>query len=285
MVISVSRRTDIPNYYSDWFIKRVQEGFVEVKNPMYPERKSSIDLSVEAVDCFVFWTKNPKNMLKHLDALSQYHYYFQFTLNGYGADIEPGIPDKEDVISTFKALSEKIGSEKVIWRYDPIFINDTYSIKYHTDKFTELATELKGFTNTVVISFIDLYGHAERNMLPFNLKDISVKDMHYIASEFVKIASENGMKVVSCAEKIDLKEDGVEHGCCIDQYLIEKIIGYQLKGGKDRNQRPECGCFKSRDIGVYNTCLNGCKYCYANYSSGSVKQNINHYDINSKNLC
>jgi len=285
MVISVSRRTDIPNYYSDWFYQRIKEGFVEVKNPIYPDKKSKINLSIENVDCFVFWTKNPKSMLNKLDELKEYQYYFQFTLNGYESDIEPGIPDKDDVLNTFRQLSETIGRNRVIWRYDPILITEKYSIEYHIEKFDYLAEQLNGYTNTVVISFLDLYGHSKRNMATYNVQELSEKDMRAIAKAFVMNASKNDMKIVSCAEKIDLKNEGVEYGHCIDQKLIEDLVGHKLKGGKDKNQRIECGCFQSRDIGVYNTCQNGCKYCYANYSIHDVNKNIEQYDVKSSQLC
>ena len=136
MILSVSRRTDIPNYYSDWFYNRIKEGFLYVRNPFNPHQISRIDLSSQVVDCIVFWTKNPANMLARLDELQAYKYYFQFTLTGYGRDIEPNLPDKRnELIATFQKLSEKIGKEKVIWRYDPILINERYTVEYHLNAF------------------------------------------------------------------------------------------------------------------------------------------------------
>lgn len=158
MILSASRRTDIPNYYSDWFLHRIEEGFVYVRNPMNPHQISKINLSPEVVDCIVFWTKNPKPMLDRLAELKAYSYYFQFTLTGYGTDIEAGVPHKkESIIPTFQSLSGKIGKEKVIWRYDPILFTDKYTPEYHLKAFEQIASALHGYTNKCVISFVDTY--------------------------------------------------------------------------------------------------------------------------------
>ncbi len=154
MILSVSRQTDIPNYYSDWFLNRVREGFLYVRNPMNPHQISEIDLSPEAVDCMVFWTKNPSPMLGQLQELGDYPFYFQFTLTGYGEDVEPGLPDKRsELIRTFQELSRQIGSDRVIWRYDPIFLNVRYTAEYHKKAFGEIASCLKGYTHRVVSVF------------------------------------------------------------------------------------------------------------------------------------
>lgn len=164
MILSASRRTDIPNYYMDWFLRRIREGYVDVRNPINPHQISRIALSPSVVDCIVFWTKNPENMLPHLGELAAYPYYVQFTLTSYGRDIEPNLPDKKDrLIPTFQALSSKIGKERVVWRYDPIFLNQRYTVSYHLAAFSEIARRLRGYTERVVISFIDLYAKTKRN--------------------------------------------------------------------------------------------------------------------------
>lgn len=158
MILSVSRRTDIPNYFSDWFINRIREGYLYVRNPMNAHQISRIALSPETVDCMVFWTKNPENMLGQLDFLRDYTYYFQFTLTGYGREVEPGLPHKrEKLIPVFRRLSEKIGKQKVIWRYDPVFISQKYTVEYHLRAFAEIADSLAGYTEKSVISFMDMY--------------------------------------------------------------------------------------------------------------------------------
>lgn len=286
MILSVSRRTDIPNYYSDWFYNRIREGFLYVKNPMNVHQISRIDLSPEVVDCIVFWTKNPANMLGRLDELKKYQYYFQFTLTGYGKDVEPGLPDKrEALIPTFQKLSGKIGAQKVIWRYDPIFLSPRYTTDYHLQAFEEIARSLSGYTHRVVISFVDLYAKTQRNTAGLEIKTFSDGVMIEIAKQMVEIAGRYGMEVESCAELIELANVGVKHGSCIDKKLIEEIIGCKLIVGKDKNQRAECGCYESVEIGSYNTCRNGCRYCYANFNDAMVSDSVKEYDVDSPLLC
>ena len=276
----------MPNYYSDWFYNRIKEGFLYVRNPMNAHQISSINLSPEVVDCIVFWTKNPANMLGRLAELKNYQYYFQFTLTGYGKDVEPGLPDKRgELIPTFQKLSEKIGVQKVIWRYDPIFISQHYSVDYHLKAFEEIACSLDGYTRKVVISFVDLYAKTQRNTAGLQIESITDQGMLEMAKQLVDIAAKHGITVESCAELIDLQSVGVKHGSCIDKKLIEEIIGCKLIVDKDKNQRTECGCFESVEIGTYNTCMNGCRYCYANFNDAMVKESAKAYDVNSPLLC
>ena len=286
MILSASRRTDIPNYYSDWFYNRIKEGFLYVRNPMNIHQISRIDLSPKAIDCIVFWTKNPEPMMDRLEELSAYKYYFQFTLTGYGKDIECNIPHKKDrMIPIFKRLSDKIGSRKIIWRYDPIIFSNTYSLEYHLKAFEQISAALKGYTNQCVISFVDIYAKNKNNMKMIGAYDIDRIELREFAGKISEIAGDNGMSVFSCAENADLEQYGIKHNCCIDKRLIENIIGYEINAHKDKNQRSECGCMESIDIGAYNTCKNGCRYCYANYSAESVSKNCNKYDPASPILC
>lgn len=286
MILSVSRRTDIPSYYSDWFFNRIKEGFVYVRNPMNPHQVSKILLTPEVVDCIVFWTKNPKPMLDRMNELKEYNYYFQFTLTGYGRDIESNIPHKKDkMIPTFQELSERIGAEKVIWRYDPILFTDKYTTEYHLKAFEQIATALKGYTEKCVISFVDEYTKTKRNMEAIGVFELKPPQLQTFAKKIAEIAKSNGMKIASCAESIDLEACGITRNSCIDKELIERIIGCRLNVNKDKNQRSTCGCFESVEIGTYNTCKNGCKYCYANYSAESVLKNCSKYDPQSPILC
>lgn len=286
MILSVSRRTDIPNYYSEWFLNRLREGFLYVRNPMNAHQVSRIDLSPDVVDCIVFWTKNPENMLGKLEYLRDYTCCFQFTLTGYGRDIEPGLPDKRGrLIPTFQRLSEKLGKEKVIWRYDPIFINRKYTEEYHLRAFEEMAGSLAAYTERVVISFVDMYAKMRRNTAGLEIAPVPEDAMLRLAGKLAEIASANHLEIEACAEQIDLREAGIRHGSCIDKNLIERLLGYRLTGGKDRNQRPECGCLESVEVGTYHTCLNGCKYCYANFSDAKVRESIKRYDADSPLLC
>lgn len=286
MILSVSRRTDIPNYYSEWFFNRLKEGFLYVRNPMNFHQISEIKISPDVVDCIVFWTKNPLPMMERLDELEAYNYYFQFTLTGYGNDVERNLPNKKtSVIPVFQELSNRIGKEKVVWRYDPIFFSNRYNAKYHLKAFRSIAEALSGYTEKCVISFLDIYPKNKKNMDNLLSYDLSDSELREFAKELSNIAKENHIKIGSCAEKVDLDEYGIIHNSCIDKELIEKIIGCKLKINKDKNQRIECGCVESVEVGTYNTCKNGCVYCYANYSAKSVESNFQKYDPLSPLLC
>ncbi|MBE6560351.1 MAG: DUF1848 domain-containing protein [Ruminococcaceae bacterium] len=274
MIISASRRTDIPTYYSEWFFNRLKAGYVYVRNPMHAHRISKISLSPSVVDGIVFWTKNPIPMTAHLDKLDEYAFYFQFTLNAYGTDIEPGVPGKNDVlIPAFRELSERIGAERVIWRYDPIMLTAKYTAEYHVKYFGELVKRLAGYTHTCVISFIDFYRNTRTQLRDFDMLPLDESCMYELAECLAEIARENGLKLESCAETVHLEQFGIQHGHCVDRMRFEKILHCKLKLSADKNQRAACGCVESIDIGAYNTCRNGCRYCYANYIPSVVSRN------------
>lgn len=273
MIISASRRTDIPAFYSEWFFNRIRDGFVLVRNPMNIHQISKISLKRDVVDFIVFWTKNPEPMLNKLDEIKEYKYYFQFTLNSYDKEIEVNVPKKDLVIDTFKRLSDKIGSNRVIWRYDPIIINDKFNMEYHYKYFEALAKRLNGFTEKCIISFVDFYRNADRNLKSLNVQRINNDTKVEIALRLSEIATLYGLKIETCAEDIELSSQGIQHAKCIDRKLIEEIIGDKLDISKDPNQRPACGCVASIDIGTYNTCDNNCLYCYANFNKSIVAKN------------
>lgn len=271
MILSVSRRTDIPNYYCDWFFNRLRERFVYVRNPFNARQVSRIPLKPELVDCMVFWTKNPAPMLDRLGGLDGYEYYFQFTLTGYGRDVEPGLPDKHmELIPVFKRLSEAVGPKRVVWRYDPIFINERYTVDYHIRAFGEISGALEGLTERVVISFLDPYARIKKWMEGMKAAPPDREESERLAGQMAEMAARRGMGIYTCAELADLERFGIRHGCCIDRQLIEELTGSRLKVKKDRNQRAECGCVESVDIGAYHTCRNGCAYCYAGGGARSV---------------
>lgn len=270
MILSISRRTDIPAFYSDWFFNRVKEGFVCVRNPMNIHQISKIRITPDLVDCIVFWTKNPEKMLCRLNEIKDYNFYFQFTINPYSKSLEQQVPKKEKVIDVFKKLSDEIGSNKVIWRYDPILFTNEIDIDYHVKYFEEIAKRLQHYTQRCVISFIDNYKKTENNLKNTYARELTDNEIITLTTKLVNIANSYNIEVLSCAEKIDLENLGVHHGKCIDDRIIEQIIGYQLDAKKDKNQRQECGCIESIDIGEYNTCPHNCLYCYANFNKDSV---------------
>ena len=280
MLISASRRTDIPSYYTDWFFNRIREGFVFVRNPMNYHQVSKVSLSSDVVDGIIFWTKNPSPMLGRHDELKRYMFYFQFTVTPYGADIEPNIPLKNDVVlPMFRKLSEKIGANRVIWRYDPILISGKYTMEYHTKAFKKIAEALHGYTNKVILSVIDTdYRGVKGNLKELSLLGFSSAAQIELYSRIARIAHSYDLAIETCAEQIDLQQFGISHARCIDDRLFSQLTGFHLNLKKAKSQRLGCGCAESFDIGMYNTCLNGCLYCYANYSKGSIERNAAKHD-------
>lgn len=274
MIISASRRTDIPTYYSEWFMNRIREGYALARNPMNAHQVSRISLSPEVVDGIVFWTKNPAPMLDKLPQLKDYMYYFQFTLNAYEQDVEAGVPLKHKyIVPTFQRLSEMIGPERVVWRYDPILVSDKYTFDYHVKYFELLAKKLASYTQKCTISFLDMYVKTERNVAGLNIQPWTLELQDAMAKSLAEIAHSYGLELETCAEGIELEKYGIKHAHCIDGELFAKLLGCPLKVGKDKNQRKECGCVDSVDIGAYNTCRNGCRYCYANFNAKMVQNN------------
>lgn len=285
MILSVSRRTDIPAFYSEWFFGRISEGYVCVRNPMNARQISKINISKNVVDCIVFWTKNPAPMLPRLDRLAGYDYYFQFTLNDYETDAEPRVPELSRRVETFTALSEKIGKERVIWRYDPIFFSEKYTPERHINSFAKIAAALKNHTEKCVFSFVDVYPSKNAGSLNrLGFRKLLPAELDEFAGELAKIAKQNGLDIATCAEAIDLTKHGILHNSCIDKALIERITGAELRVGSD-NQRENCGCVKCDDIGSYDTCPHGCVYCYANFRPKAVFDKQKAYDKNSPLLC
>ncbi|MEG6585776.1 DUF1848 domain-containing protein [Dendrosporobacter sp. 1207_IL3150] len=273
MIISASRRTDIPAFYSDWFFNRVREGFVMVRNPINIHQISKITLDTGVVDCIVFWTKNPANMISRLHLLEKYKFYFMFTINPYGKNIELNVPQKNDVINTFIQLSKIIGKDKVIWRYDPIILTEDIDLNYHYKYFDHLAGKLAPFTNKCVISFLWMYNKTKFNLKSFAIKHITEDMKETAVKSLALIASKHGLKIVSCAES-DFSSLGITPAKCIDPQLISKIVGAPIINDKDKNQREKCGCIASIDIGAYSSCTHNCLYCYANSNLRTVYKNI-----------
>ena len=278
MIISASRRTDIPAFYSDWFFNRIKDTYVHVRNPFNNSQIKNISLKPEEVECIVFWSKNPGPMLKRLKELNDHVYYFQYSLNPYDNDIEVNLPPKNKLIEIFKTLSEVTDPKKVIWRYDPVLLNNKYTVNYHLDNFSSMASELKTYTKKVTISFIDFYKKIEKNLEEHNITEITEEDKDILAKGFSKAAEENALFIESCAENIDHVRYKIKQGSCIDPVLISELAKKDLKFLKDKNQRAACGCVSSQDIGEYNTCLNNCIYCYANYSKNTAIINSKKHD-------
>ncbi len=279
MVISASRRTDIPALYPQWFMNRLREGYLLVRNPMNYNQISKIILTPENIDCIVFWTKDARPFIKHLNEINTlgYKYYFQFTLTPYDKTIETGLRDKPHIVETFIELSQKIGKEKVVLRYDPIILtkDGKYSVDYHLQEFNRLCETIYPYTERIVISFVDFYRKITKIIKQLGIKQASEEEMKVMAKGFSENIKKYGLAIETCAEKTDLSEFGIVRTKCIDGELIERNIEKPLKDkNKKGSSRLNCGCMKSIDIGQYDTCIHNCLYCYANISKNKALENF-----------
>lgn len=278
-IVNTGQRTDIPAFYADWFANRLNEGFVCVRNPYYPHQVSRYRLDPKVVDVIGFCTKNPAPMFPYMELLKDYGQYWFVTITPYGKDIEPNVPDKHKLLEDFKTLSDTVGINSVGWRYDPIFITDKYTVKYHLRAFEQMASALEGYTKTVVISFIDLYPKVKRNFP--NAKEVDPEERITLGKEFIKIAAKHRMTVKPCAEGDELAAYGADCSGCMKIGDYENAIGKRLNAPKKKGARAQCACYLSCDIGTYNTCRHLCKYCYANAEPSVVLAQSSQHDPHS----
>ena len=278
MIINTGCRTDIPAFYSKWLMNRIKEGYVLVRNPYYQSQVTKYSLSPKVVDCLAFCTKNPEPMLKYLDELDIYKQYWFVTITPYGKDIEPAVPEKSDVIESFKKLSNRIGTDSVGWRYDPIFINKNFNVKAHIESFENMAKQLNGYTHNCTISFLDLYEKVKRNAP--DLKPPTIEEQIETAKAFSKIGKENGIVIHSSCERNFLANYGLKCNGCMSKEIVEQSIGCGLTPPKVKGIRQECNCLMVNDIGAYNTCGHFCEYCYANANKELVIESMKRHDDN-----
>ena len=257
MIISASRRTDIPSTHCKWFLERLKDKYVLVQNPFNKNKFYKVDLSKENVDIIVFWSKNPNiDFLEEVRNMG-YKFYIHFTITAYDKNIEKNIPNKELLIKKFINISDRFKKDKIVWRYDPIILNKEFNSNYHIKNFSYISNALKNYTDECIFSFVQIYSKI-KNVF----KDINndIEERKNLINELKEIASKNNIILKNCSQSFD----NIENSSCIDKSRIENILGYKIKENKDKGQRKLCNCIKSVDIGTYNTCQNGCIYCYAN---------------------
>ena len=277
MILNVSGRTDIVAFYTPWLLNRMKEGYVDVRNPFYPKKVSRIYF--EDVDLIVFCTKNPLPILPYLKEI-KIPFIFQITLTPYRKDIELNVPDKKKIVEAILKISKIVGKDNVYVRYDPILINNKYTVEYHIEAFQKLCSLIEENVKHIIISFVDMYKNVEKNMSVLKLKEIKKQDIEILCKSFSKIASMHGIRVQSCYEQDRLIPYGISNEPC-----VSKEFAYQLTGKKyPKWQARNCGCVSMVDIGEYNTCHHLCKYCYANYDEGKVQKNILKHDLDSSLL-
>lgn len=280
MILNVSGRTDIVAFYSKWFLNRLKEGYVDVRNPFNPNLVSRIDF--DDVDLILFCTKNPIPIVDKLGDI-KIPYIFHVTITPYKDDIEPNLPSKSKIIEAVKKISTRVGIDNIYVRYDPIFISEKYNIEYHIKAFTKLCSLLKGYVKTIIVSFIDNYKNVRKNLPYLKYRSFTEEDYKLIGENFSKIAKDNNMVIQTCFEERNLTEYGFIKGECMSKELAFKLTGKTYKKWQARKGNA-CNCVELVDIGVYNSCNHLCKYCYANYDESKVKENINNHDINSSQL-
>ena len=274
MILNVSGRTDIVAFYTPWFLNRLKEGFVDVRNPFYPKMVSRIYF--RDVDLIVFCTKNPLPILPFLQEIT-IPILFQVTLTPYKKDIEPCVIDKTKIIEGIKKLSQVLGKDKVYVRYDPILLNQNYTIEYHKKAFEKLCSLLDGVVEHIIISFVDSYKNVLKNQSTMQLKTITEEEMKKIGSLFGKISQEHNIQVELCYEQIDLTKYGILNTPCVSKEQVYEMTKKKFPKWKARN----CGCVEMVDIGSYNTCSHFCKYCYANYEEKRIRENQKKHDVSS----
>jgi len=290
VIISASRRTDIPALYSKWFINRIRVGWCQVPNPLNYGQLSYVSLRPEDVDAIVFWSKNPAPMFDYLgdlDALG-FRYYFQFTLNDYPSQLEPEVPSLDERIHTFRKLSSRLEPIRVIWRYDPIIISNRTPHDFHRENFSKIANALSGFTGRVMVSFADYYQKTERRLselekfgFKFDRRAANSRGGWDLLKDLAAIARDHHMEIFTCAEERDFSKVGAPPGCCIDGELLRELWSLHGHEKKDPTQRLECLCVVSKDIGINDTCVHGCPYCYSTRNLDLAQRRYSEHDPNS----
>lgn len=282
MILFASGRCDIPAYYSDWFFNRLKEGFVDVRNPFDAHQISRIYLNEQNVDAIVFCTKNPIKIMKRLDEIP-FPFLFHITFTPYKHEIEQ-VGNKKEILKAIVDLSDILGKDRVIVRYDPILISDTYTIDYHELAFTKLCQRVGGHVNTIIISFVDMYKNTKANVAKMQMKTMNERDMHEIGKRFGRIAKQYGILVQTCAEDVGLEAYGIMKGACFDRGQLKKIAGHSLEHIRGKGVRSTCACMNTVDIGDYNCCAHGCLYCYANYNAVMIQERMKQHDPQSSVL-
>lgn len=265
MIISASRRSDIPAFYMEWFLNRLKQGEALVRNPMRYTQVRTVALTPEHVEGIVFWSKNPAPVLDCLEALRPYPFYILFSLNPYGSDVEPNLPAEERRIETFLRLAEALGSDRLVWRYDPVLLTGSYSDSFHLENFERLAGHLSGATNACKISFVHPYQKINKCLEEIGVVHPTVERKITLGMQMQALAKKKGIVLGACCD-VELVDAGIAEAVCVDAERLEKISGRRIKKRRDSGQRGGCTCCQSADVGVYDTCTHGCIYCYANRS-------------------
>lgn len=280
MIINTGSRTDTVQFYPKWLIKRFEEGVVYTRNPHFPKKVTRYTLTPETVDCVVFCSKNYAPILPDLHKItSRFHTYFHYTITGYGKDIEPGVPSIERSIDTLKRLSAMVGKERLSWRYDPVLLTARYSVDYHLQTFAWMIEAIAPYVSRVIFSFVELYERLRYNMP--ELIALSQADMDRLAAGLGRLAATQHLPIQTCGNSGDWSRYGIDSSGCTTLDILGRANGVTFRSLKHRGQRLGCHCIETRDIGFYDSCPNGCRYCYANKNQHVAIENFKTHDVNS----
>ncbi len=280
MIINTGGRTDTVQYYSEWLLNRFKEGFVYSRNPFYPSIITQYELKPEIVDCVVFCSKNYEPILDRLKEITdKFNTYFFYTITAYENDIEPKVPCIEKSIETLLKLESIIGKNRIAWRYDPILLTQKYNIDYHINTFENMSKQLSNHINRCIFSFVEMYKKLSINMP--ELKPMQEKDKIIIAKSIGEIAQKYNIYLQTCAAQYDFEKYGIHTSGCITLDILGEANHIKFKKLKHHGMRKNCNCIESRDIGFYDTCPNGCKYCYANSTPKKAEENYQLHNPNS----
>ena len=280
MIINAGGRTDTVQYFTPWLLKRFAEGYVYSRNPLFQNKVTRYELTPDKVDCVQFCSKNYEPILDHLQPIiSRFPTYFHYTITAYGKDVEPGVPTIEKSVETLKKLSAIVGRQRLAWRYDPVLLTDNYTIDRHLETFERMAKELTPYVDRCIFSFVEMYKKVEVNMP--ELIPLSVEDMDILARGFGEIAAKYGLYMQTCGNNGDYSRFGIHSSGCMTLDMIGQANDIEFRKLKHKGMRQGCGCIETRDIGAYDTCLNGCKYCYANKWPQKAVENYKDHDSDS----
>ena len=280
MIINTGARTDTVQYFSEWLLNRFEEGYVYTRNPLFPHKVTRYELSPDKVDAVLFCSKNYAPILPRLREITdKYRTYFHYTITAYGKDVEPGVPSIEESMDTLLALEKIVGKERIAWRYDPVLLTKDYTIERHMDTFAHMAEKLAPHIDRCIFSFVEMYKKLELNMP--EILPLTQTDKDRLAEGMGRTAARCGMRLQTCGTNGDYSRFGIRPSGCATLEIIGKANGCEFRDVKHKGMREGCHCIESRDIGAYDTCLNGCKYCYANKSPQKARENFRFHDPES----
>ena len=280
MILNTGGRTDTVQYYTEWLLRRFEEGYVLTRNPLFPSKVQRYELSPDKVDCVVFCSKNYRPILPRLHEITDsFPTYFHYTITAYGKDIEPGVPSIKESMETLIDLSRLVGKQRIAWRYDPVLLTKEYTMERHLETFEEMAGVLAPYIDRCIFSFVEMYKKLETNMP--ELIPLSQEDMNTLAKGLGSIAQKYGIHIQTCGTNGDYTPYGIHSSGCMTLDILGNANGIVFKNLKHKGLRQGCHCIESRDIGAYDTCLNGCKYCYANKNPKKAFENYKYHDPSS----